>query len=202
MPHVVFEEEVACGDKADDGHSPAHSTLIHFATVMRAKISACASQECHFKAELPLHAPSRDEGNCWNPNGDDRSDHLERIHLVNVVDSAEAEECHYKKAAARAEVTNVDADHDHADQEPGVVTASAGEVLEPAAQGKAHHKHDGREEQQPREQFAKPPVAGMKKQPSADLTSNAGSDSERQQFPTVFAEMVAEGHFRLEYLVV
>ena len=88
---------------------------------MRAEVAADAGQNRHLEAESPLHPVRQNEGHRGNADGDDRGDDLQGIHLVNVVDAADAEESHDEKAAACAEVADVDADDDHADQEPCVV---------------------------------------------------------------------------------
>ena len=99
--------------------------------------------------------------------------HLERIHLVDVVDAADAEQRHDQESAAGAEVADIDAHHDHADEEPGVVALAAGERLQPSAQRKAEHEHDRGKEQKPRQQFAEPLVAGFEQQPAAEPAADA-----------------------------
>src|SRR6478736_2673668 len=107
MYGVVLHEEVGCGHETNGGNGSAHDGLIDKAAIVCADISAQGSQKSHLEAKAPFHASCEDEGHCWNADRDRGSEHFQRIHLVDVVNAAEAEECHDEEAATGAEVADV-----------------------------------------------------------------------------------------------
>ena len=67
-------------------------------------------------------------------DGNRRRQHFKCIHLVDVVNAAHAKQRHDEESAASAEVSDIDADDDHAHDEQLVVPLAAGEGLQPSAE--------------------------------------------------------------------
>src|SRR6185369_12767883 len=139
---------------------------------------------------------SDDERHCRNADGYRGGEHFQSVHLVNIVDATNAEQCHDQKSAACSEVANVDANEEHSHEEPGVVAAPAGKILQPSAKRKAKHEHHRCEEQQPRQEFSKHLIAGSQKKKASDLSSDSSSQSKGQQCPAMPMKLFAEGYER------
>jgi len=150
-PDIVLGEEIPGRGETDQCHCPAQEALVYFAAVVRGEVTSECGEGCHFEAETPFNPLCRDEGDGRNSDRNSRGEDLQRIHLMDVMNTADAEKSHHKESTTCGEVANINADYEHADQEQGVVAATATESLKPATQWKTEDKHERREQEQPRE---------------------------------------------------
>jgi len=172
----VGEEEVSSGEKPDAGDGPSHGALIDLAAVMGAEVSAHTGQNHHLQAESPLHPTGHDEQRGGNADGDDGCDDFESVHFVDVVNAADSQERHDQKSAACTEISDVNADDDHAEEKPFVIALASAERLEPTAQRKAQDKHHSGKQEEPRQELAKHRVSGSKEKQAAEFAADAGRD--------------------------
>src|SRR6516164_4923605 len=145
MRTIVLQEEISGCEEADACHSPAHGTLVDFRTVMSSEVSARCCEKRHLKAEVPFHPARQDERDGWSTDRDCRSEDFERVHFVNIVDSADAQQSHNEEAATGREIPNINADDYHADDQPYVRTLSTHAGLEPAPKRETQDEHGRRE---------------------------------------------------------
>ena len=115
--------------------------LLDEATIACADLAAESGKNSHHQAEAPFDLACEDERNCGYADGYRGGENLQRVHLVDIVNAANAKERHHQKAPAGTEISNVHADDHHADNEQFVVALAPGERLQPAPKGKAKHKH-------------------------------------------------------------
>src|ERR1700744_237312 len=114
---ALSPEKVSSHTQPKADHHPAHYLRIELTREARSKVAADRSRHHHQEAVLPQHLLLHDKDDHRNAVSQRRSHDLERIDLVDILDPEDRQQRNDQKSSARPEVSDVEANHDHADKQ-------------------------------------------------------------------------------------